>query len=134
MRRLIFILMIALLPLRGWMGEAMATEMAAMHLIANKTANTPASAIFNAENSVHPSFAIPASSALPADCEVHADMAPDTSKSNQSCTHCQACHAAGLVSTVQINSGQTTHNPSPHAHASLFTSANIALSQKPPIL
>jgi hypothetical protein len=34
MHRFIFIFMIALLPLRGWMGEAMATEMAAINLIA----------------------------------------------------------------------------------------------------
>ena len=41
MRRIVFILMIALLPIRGWLGEAMATNMAAMNLIAPQAINTP---------------------------------------------------------------------------------------------
>ena len=134
MRRLIFILMIALLPLRGWMGEAMATEMAAMHLIASQAIHTPASVIFSLENKVSQAK----STQIPADCDLHAaaqagDSGNDLA-SDHACTHCQACHAAGLVSTVQMNSVSTTNNPAPHAHVSLFASANIALSQKPPIL
>jgi hypothetical protein len=119
MRRFIFILMIALLPLRGWMGEAMATEMAATNIIATKAINTLASA----ENK-----------GTPADCEMHASGHPDTSKSGSSCTHCQACHAAGMVLTVQINSEIQCHDVLASTPVSLFASANIALSQKPPIL
>ena len=58
MRRFIFILMIALLPLRGWMGEAMATEMATTNLIATQATNTPANAHLEAENSM-------------SDCDMH---------------------------------------------------------------
>jgi hypothetical protein len=142
MHRLVFILMIALLPLRGWMGEAMATEMATMHLIASQTINTPTTAEFGTENGTNDmsshleasaDAALP-STAMPADCEMHAKSASDSTPSKQLCSHCQACHAVGLACTVQIISRTTTHNPAPAAHISLFASAPLALSQKPPIL
>lgn len=140
MRRLIFVLMIALLPLRGWMGEAMATEMATMHLIAGQAINTPANANFGTKTAASASFSSMSASAMPADCEMHANAASeasgasDASASNQTCTDCQSCHAAGLVTSVQITSAVTLHNPAPVAHVSLFVSANLALGQKPPIL
>ena len=109
MRRFIFILMIALLPLRGWMGEAMATEMAAINFIATQAINTPANADSAAKNSM-------------SDCDLHKSAKP-------SCTHCQACHATGLVSTAQITSSDKVHYAQPLAQASQFASASIAHSQ-----
>jgi hypothetical protein len=146
MRRLVFILMIALLPLRGWMGEAMATEMATMHLIATQATNTPAIAEFDTENGTNSisnrleasaDVTMP-SAAMPADCEMHAKSkttsVSDTPPAKQLCSHCQACHAVGLAGTVQMISSTTTHNPAPAAYVALFASAPLALSQKPPIL
>jgi hypothetical protein len=121
MRRFIFILMIALLPLRGWMGEAMATEMAAINLIATQAINTPTNADLEAENSM-------------SDCELHKNKTTANTATKTSCTHCQACHAAGLVSTVHITSFDKVHYAQPLAQASQFASASIAHSQKPPIL
>jgi cytochrome c553 len=124
MRRFIFILMIALLPLRGWMGEAMATEMAAMYLIADQATNTPATADIDKNTSMP-------------DCDMHKAAkanTTETSETKSTCTHCQACHATGLVSTVQIaNFDQVQYAP-PLAQNTQFASANIAHSQKPPIL
>ncbi len=117
MRRFIFILMIALLPLRGWMGEAMATEMAATNLIASQAINTPANVDFEAENSM-------------SDCDLHKNKTTTES----SCTHCQACHATGLASTVQIISYGKVHYAQPLAQVGQFASASIAHNQKPPIL
>lgn len=114
MRRFIFILMIALLPLRGWMGEAMATEMATINFIAIQAMNTPANVDFSAEKGM-------------SDCDMHKSAKP-------SCTHCQACHATGLVSTVQITSFDKVHYAQPLAQASQFVSANLTLTKKPPIL
>ena len=138
MRRFIFILMIALLPLRGWVGEAMATEMATMHLVATQAINTPATAIFGIKNDVSTDLtastdAATPSSAMPADCEMHAGSTADT-PAKQLCSHCQACHAVGLACAVQIISTSTSHNPAPAARVSLFSSAALAFSQKPPIL
>jgi hypothetical protein len=135
MRRFIFILMIALLPLRGWMGEAMATQMATTNLIASQAINTPAGAAFDTKTGTSPLLS--SMSAMPAGCEMHANAAldsADASAPTKTCTDCQSCHAAGLLCTVHIISGITTHNPAPAAHVSLFVSANLALGQKPPIL
>jgi excinuclease UvrABC ATPase subunit len=129
MRRIIFILMIALLPLRGWMGEAMATSMAANEITTNtialKSINTTATSEFSSKNEM-------------VECDMHKrqshEVSDDESTANPSCTHCQACHATGLVNTVEINSITSTHLAQPLAFSSHFASANVALGQKPPIL
>lgn len=124
MRRFIFILIIALLPLRGWMGEAMATEMSAMHLIAAQAKNTPVTADMNINT-------------IMSECDMHKAAktnTPETSEKKSTCTHCQACHATGLASTVQIASFDQVQYAQPQAQASQFASASIAHSQKPPIL
>jgi hypothetical protein len=113
MNRFIFILMIALLPMRGWMGEAMATEMATMNIVATKAINTLATIDLQYKNGV-------------SDCDMH--------KTKPVCTHCQACHATGLVSTVQIPSFDKMQYAQPLAQVSQFASASVAHNQKPPIL
>jgi hypothetical protein len=121
MRRLIFLLMIALLPLRGWMGEAMATEMAAINMIAIQATNTPTNANLASENSM-------------SGCDMHKTIPAGHSTDKPSCTHCQACHSTGLLSTVQISSFNHTQYAQPLAEIIQFVSASIAHSQKPPIL
>jgi hypothetical protein len=129
MRRFIFILMIALLPLRGWMGEAMATSMAVNEITTNTIAieatNTMAISEFTSKNEM-------------IECDMHKlqshEVSNGESTANPSCTHCQACHATGLVNTVEINSITSVHLAQPLAFSSHFASANVALSQKPPIL
>ncbi len=126
MRSFIFILMIALLPLRGWMGEAMATTMAAdkiiINLIATKAINTPAKIDTSLKNDM-------------SNCDMHKLFPEDDSSSQSSCTACQTCNAAGtMTSTVQTISIVKVHNVQPQAFASQFANANIAFGQKPPIL
>jgi cytochrome c553 len=121
MRRFIFILMIALLPLRGWMGEAMATEMAAMNVVATQAANMGSAADITPVQSM-------------SDCDMHKATKADSSEMKSTCTHCQACHATGLVSAVQISSFDQVRYAQPRAQTSQFASASIAHSQKPPIL
>jgi cytochrome c553 len=121
MRSFIFILMIALLPLRGWMGEAMATQMAAINIVAAQATNTRATADISLEKSMP-------------DCDMHKVTKADSSETQSTCTHCQACHATGLVSAVQITSFDQVHYAQPLAQNSQFASASIAHSQKPPIL
>ena len=123
MRRFIFILMILLLPLRGWMGEAMATEMATMNIVATQATNTLDSIDLPIENGM-------------SDCDMHKTAktnTAETSDTKSTCTHCQACHATGLVSTVQIASFDQVQYAQPLAQNSQFASASIAHSQKPPI-
>ena len=122
-RRFIFVLMIALLPLRGWMGEAMATEMAATYLIASQALNTPAKNTLLTKKNM-------------SDCDMHDNITADNVENttvNLSCTHGQACHASGLVGTVQTTSLDKVQYAQPLAKTSQFASADIAHSQKPPI-
>jgi hypothetical protein len=121
MRRFIFILMIALLPLRGWMGEAMATEMAAMTMTAKQTMHTLAAADLPLENSV-------------SDCDMHKTKGNELTTAKPSCNYCQACHATGMATTVEINSFDKIHYAQPLVQAHSYTSASLALGQKPPIL
>lgn len=121
MRRFIFILMIALLPLRGWMGEAMATEMTAMNMIAKQTMNTLAAADSPLENSA-------------SDCDMHKTKGTELTTAKPSCNYCQACHATGMATTVEIHSFGKIHYAQPLVQAHTYASASLALGQKPPIL
>ena len=121
MRSFIFILMIVLLPLRGWMGEAMATEMATMNMIAKQTMNTLAAADSSLENSV-------------SDCDMHKTKGAELTTAKPSCNCCQACHATGMATTVEINSFDKIHYAQPLVQAHTYASASLALGQKPPIL
>lgn len=148
MRRFIFILMIALLPLRSWMGEAMATEMSALQLvqvqpdhahlhghhiapdlIATQAYDTPATGIFSHETAAFNAM----QTAQPTDCATH--VGDDASATlAHSCNNCHACHAVGLSATVQAFSAAAPVHTLPHLAVSFFASADIALGQKPPIL
>ena len=121
MRRFIFILMIALMPLRGWMGEAMATEMPAMNTIAKQTINTLTAVDSSLENSV-------------SDCDMHKTKGTELTTAKPSCNYCQACHATGMTTTVEINSFDKIFYAQPLVQAHTYTSASLAHSQKPPIL
>ena len=124
MRRFIFILMIALLPLHGWMGEAMATEMAAMHLIATQAINTQATDDLSSKNEMN----------TMANCDMHKTQAAEQTSAESTCTDCQACHATGWLNTVQIISLDEVRYAQPLTPSRQYASANLALSQKPPIL
>lgn len=91
MRRIVFILMIALLPIRGWLGEAMATNMAAMNLIAPQAINTPTTGL------KHHNVSIPG-------CNMNKNMDDSQSEEVQTkspCNSCQACHATGLLDSIK---------------------------------
>lgn len=153
MRRFIFILMIALLPLRSWAGEAMATQMASMqlkqaqfshlntskiatNLIATKAYNTPSTVVFIHQNSTS-SKTMP--SGMSADCALR--MSPnaelDTETANEApdsvCVDCHACHTIALAEPVHILSTPTFSFAFERSATSSFASADLLLSQKPPI-
>lgn len=113
--------MIVLLPLRGWMSEAMATEMSAMNIVAVKAINTPAIIDLPTEKGM-------------SDCDMHKAKTAEPSTAKPACNYCQACHATGIASTVEINSFDKIHYAQPLVQAHSYTSASLALGQKPPIL
>jgi hypothetical protein len=148
MRHLFVALLIALLPLRGWVGDAMATQMAAGQVqhsqteqhgqphgqqhgatktIAERQDNTLAAAHFDHEETT-------ASVAEP-DCAGHSTSG-DTHTADghcESCAACQACNTVALSLTGPDLCPAFKSLALPHAAADHFASADTALRQKPPI-
>jgi len=147
MRFLLLALMIALLPLRGWMGDVMATDMAASQGQARQiAAKTTAPHAHNAGKTGHVHHEMTAPEAMQADAQPDTpsasasspdclDHASDASAHGQcgSCPTCQACH------TVALSPAALTPRPVFHpfalpvSAAAQFASAEAALGQKPPI-
>lgn len=141
MRVVLFALMIALLPLRGWMGDAMATEMALAQLqptqstakiMASHAHGTSAGADFYheagapeavQEGPVAHDCAEPAS-----DDAFHAGNAYCGS-----CAACQACHTVALFPMAADLNNLVSERTLPRAASTPFASAEAALDQKPPI-
>ena len=148
MRHLLLAIMIVLLPLRGWMGDAMATDMAinmasgfgsTTKTIAAGAHETSASGQFGQKLSLQ---AAPATSAQAhPDCGGHAssEAAPSAEVHDaqdehcKPCQSCQACHTVALSSSLQsVKRGFAAPLTLPTG-AAQFTSAYTALGQKPPI-
>ena len=116
--------MICLLLLRGWVGNVMATEMAANAYL--KAAAT---------QFAHISSEMPMAAATP-DCADHGKSGPATElgdTSCQSCSACQACHSLALSTFVGSTDFVSMSPDMPRSPAAQFASAVAALGQKPPI-
>lgn len=130
MRYLLVALMIVLLPLRGWAGNAMAVEMAAQQVLTTQTA-----ALAN--------LAATAESAMPADCKMTMQTQTGKSLDNGSadsagsscsdCSTCQLCLAIGSVSLTSVTAHAFESPAAPIAVRISFSNADRAASLKPPI-
>ncbi len=141
MRALFFAFMIALLLLRGWVGDAMANRMALAPLHPapeSRQLATPATA---AAQTAHKTAHKTAHEAAH-DCAGHAahdDSAPAASAhcpscdACQACQACQACHSVALTSPAARPSTALGPRTQPPAPAARFASADAAPGQKPPI-
>ena len=133
MRRLAIALMIALLPLRGWVGDAMAMEMAAA------TLEQPAQAIESGAVHTHDSrFAadLDTQAAMHADCPGHADSHAETAQTSSncgSCAACQICHAVALAPSFPHLAPAPLSAERPRTAGPDFASADRAQGIKPPI-
>lgn len=133
MRRLVIVLMIALLPLRGLVGDAMAMEMAAATLEqpaqaieagAVYTHGSKATADFDTENAAH------------ADCPGHADSPTETAQASSdcgTCAACQICHAVALAPSFPHLAPAPLSAERPPTAGPDFASADRAQGIKPPI-
>lgn len=140
MRHLVLILMIALLPLRGWAGDVMATQMAtqtASTVAAIETGAARAHELAATASFDHKNQAFEAAQGMP-DCHTLAAGQPDADKAASSdhcgtCQACQACHTVALSSpTLDVVISFVSPQLRP-IRAAAFTSAVTALGQKPPI-
>lgn len=121
MRRLIFILMIALLPLQGWTSVAMSTEMATMQIASTQSNSVAASMDMSPECALRMSAS-------------KSQSAENDDASNQVCSDCHACHLIALTKPVQIVNKATFSVSYERSARRYFVSADLQLSPKPPIL
>lgn len=139
--------MIFLLLLRGMVGDAMATGMAAGHLqplspatnfVAPHAHPSKADGHFDHDMGMEP-VASMTHLATPPDCAGHTSgqasgpMTPEATGHCDSCAACQTCHTVAL-SPLTISTASLPVPPAlPHSPAVRFASAVAALGQKPPI-
>ena len=138
MRVLLFALMIALLPLRGWVGDAMAMPANAGHCsemqaAAHTTHSMGARDQFDAN-----SGATHANCLSPAGASTHASTGNAAQMGNaddQCCTPsaCQICHTLALTGAVRLNVGAAEPSRPWPAGAMQFASAVTTVGLKPPI-
>jgi hypothetical protein len=122
MRRvLIILLLLALVPLRAWAADAMAIQMAGQ---THATTQAPTSAETAAAH------------AKCHEAQTPSAAAPETSTSPDTCTACaacQACFTVALIVPALDSAAQALAHGLPQSAVAQFTSATIALGQKPPI-
>jgi hypothetical protein len=128
MRRWLLLLVVLLLPLRGWMGDAMAGQML-QHSAADM--NVHASAVAGAEHAapVH-------------DCADHAHAAPAPAHEQQAqpeagtdcrtCASCQVCSSVALSPTPTAVAASAFSHPRPQTVQLAYASADTGLFFKPP--
>lgn len=141
MRLLLLALMIVLLPLRGWMGDAMATEMVLAQLQpAQSTAKIMASHAHGTSAGApfyHEAGALEAVQEGPVahDCAepASADAFHAEHAYCQSCAACQVCHTLAMSAVAADLNTLVSAHTLPHAASAPFASAEAALDQKPPI-
>lgn len=148
MRRTLFIAMIFLLLLRGWVGDAMATGMAtndfqqtvsATEPIATHAYETRAGGHFDHEATGPAAQPLPHLAASSPDCAGHAagqvsdPMSQEAAGHCESCAACQACHTVALSPLVSSATTLSIPPALPRSPAAHFASATAALGQKPPI-
>ena len=161
MRRPLFLFMIALLLLRGWAGEAMATDMAtgqaqrtqqvqhakkisnAIETIALSSDTALASGHFYTESTPAAPSAEDAVKTAGSDCAGHGEaltveLEDSTgfeggSEHCDTCPACQACHTIALSLNLFSTATDSLPLALPNAPTAQFASAFAALGQKPPI-
>ena len=127
MRRLVLILMLVLLPLRGWVGEAMAMDMMATQAGATQKVASHAHGI-SAESTFDAD--------IQADCHEAAGAEPSDSTTSThcgTCPLCQMCHSVAAPAPFSILSTPWLPHAQPTTGPARFASAPAAFALKPPI-
>ena len=144
MRIFVLALMILLLPVRGWMGDVMAVEMAVGSLVANNSATNAYATGSSDQESLNLAVSH-------AECPDHAGMSmvksddltddPNASQSNDAsthgqCSHCSACnicHSIALMETFPLLAALAQPHQLRPVSGLQFASATTAPHLKPPI-
>lgn len=130
MRRIFLILLITLLPLRGWAGAVMSVEMALQNRVAAHHAVDGAG--LNSVSAVktsdcHEQMAVTGGSGP---SESHGTL---PSGQCNTCVACQICHTVALTGAPLIQFAPSTLSPPQALGGTRFASATLAAYLKPPI-
>jgi hypothetical protein len=121
MHRWLLLVMIALLPLRGWVGNAMAGEMLqqSVAVAASQTDAVQAPAHDCMGHGTTAQQPLEESTAMGGDCPT--------------CASCQVCSAVALAVSAPPQAGSAYSQPRPETPDRLHRSADRAQAFKPPI-
>ena len=112
-RYLLIALMLVLLPLRGWAGNVMAVDMAAMTVV---------------------KASVTSQVAMPDDCAMPMQTADgDTVHTCSNCDTCELCLAVANLTYAPLPLNILARHSSPMVFSSAFTSVASASNFKPPI-
>ncbi len=127
LRLLLLAFMIALLPLRGWVGDVMAMERVSQAL--TTTSATAASGDCHEAMVPHGQADTQHESRQPAVAQDAAHASGDCG----SCTACQICHSVALAGLAMAAPAAASATPAPQTQARLHASVERAPGFKPPI-
>ena len=133
MRRWLFVLLIMLLPLRGWVGDAMAIQMA----LPGQHAPASGEMQYADSESTHAHVSTIASAAA-SECagDTGAQDSGDEADAAhcEACAMCQTCHTVAVLQSPDVLADNRASPTLPPAIMQVLTSADRALSIKPPTL
>jgi hypothetical protein len=121
MFRFIVILLVILMPLRGWSTESMASRMAYSQAVAE---------VADAQMSMD---GMPADCPMLAQAESKFDKSTRPAKGFAGCQTCQLCMTLASLSFPQIQLSAHRTEVHPDSSRTRFSSADLALQVKPPI-
>lgn len=140
MRRWLLLVMIMLLPVRGWVGDAMAGQMlqqrthAVMAAEAQGAHHGPHRAAHDCDE--HRGAVVAATTEVAADVAIAASAAaeapPAAGGDCPTCASCQVCSSVGLSPSVPLLPGASLSQALPHTDAPSLASAEQAIAFKPP--
>ena len=136
MRHLLVALMIALLPIRGWVGDAMAVDMAMQQVLMTQSSASGETLVSGR------GAALTTSAAMPEDCpmsarnqdgkSVEGEPAGETAASCN-CNSCDLCLALATFTLPTLATAAFTPHADPPSRGTRFSSAERVFSLKPPI-
>lgn len=133
MRRLFFAIMIVLLPMRAWAGDAMAMRM----VIPPSTQNFAAAASEPLESAYGSAMLVNATAVAPptaaADCSVDGKLAAADGSHCPTCSVCQSCHTLAVLMPAVVMGATVIGTNAAHVATPRVASAVLALELKPPI-
>ena len=136
MRFLLLALMIALLPIRGWMGDAMAIEVAMQQVSMTQSSTEGATPVSGRQRDLATSAAMPEDCPMSAQHKSGKSVEDDQANETAASCNCNSCELCLALATFTFST-MATVTFTPHAetpsHGTRFSNAECGFSLKPPI-